>query len=67
VDQRRSSCRDSVEAEGNRIIQRLRGWWRPLSKDDQYLVAATDPADLERRMRALARASGGTAFETFNH
>jgi len=67
MDQRRSCCRDSVKAEGNRIIRRLRGWWRPLSRDDQYLAAATDPADLERRMRALERASGGTAFETFNH
>ena len=67
MDQRESCFRTSPEGEGNRIIQRFRRWWRPLSRDDQFLAAATDPADLERRMRALERASGGPAFETFNH
>jgi hypothetical protein len=67
MNERESCCRASPEAEGNRIIQRFRRWLRPLSSDDRYLAAATDPADLERRMRVLERASGGPAFETFNH
>jgi hypothetical protein len=54
-------------AEGNRLLQRLRHWWRRGSAEEQYLAAATDTADLERRMRALERASGGPAFVTFNH
>lgn len=67
MNQRESRCSASSKAEGNRIIQRFRRWWRPMSRDDQYLAAATDPADLERRMRVLERASGGPVFETFNH
>jgi hypothetical protein len=55
------------EAEGNRILRGLRRWWGRPGADDQYLAAATDTADLERRMRALERASGGPAFVTFNH
>ena len=54
-------------AEGNRILRGLRRWWRRPSADEQYLTAATDNADLERRLRVLERASGGPAFVTFNH
>ena len=59
--------RTVLGAEGNRILQGLRRWWRRPSADEQYLAAATDTADLERRMRVLERASGGPAFVTFNH
>lgn len=51
----------------NGIVHRLRRWWRSGDANEQYLAAATDLADLERRMRALERASGGPAFVTFNH
>ena len=48
-------------------MQRLRHWWRPRTTEEEYLAAATDLADLERRMRVLERASGGPVFVTFNH
>ena len=35
--------------------------------DERYLAAATDLADLERRMRVLERANRGPFFVTFNH
>ena len=54
-------------AEGNGILARLRQWWRRGSAEEEYLAGATDTADLERRMRALERASGGPAVVTFNH
>jgi hypothetical protein len=49
------------------FLELLRRWWRPLDRDEQYLAAATDPADLERRLRELERRSGGPQFMTFNH
>jgi len=49
------------------LLERLRRWWRPLDRDEQYLAAATDPADLERRLRVLQRGESGTQFVTFNH
>jgi hypothetical protein len=55
------------EADGARILQRLRRWWRAPGADERYLATATDTADLELRMRALERASGGPPFVTFNH
>jgi hypothetical protein len=53
--------------ETNIFLERLRRWWRPLDRDEEYLAAATDPADLERRLRILERGSGGPQFVTFNH
>jgi hypothetical protein len=49
------------------FLELLRRWWRPLDRDEQYLAAATDPADLERRLRALERRNSGPQFVTFNH
>jgi len=49
------------------LLERLRCWWRPLDRDEQYLAAATDPADLERRLRVLQRGESGAQFVTFNH
>jgi Protein of unknown function (DUF3563) len=42
-------------------------WLRPLDREEQYLAAATDPADLERRLRVIERGRGGPQFVTFNH
>jgi hypothetical protein len=67
MNERESFCSASLEAEPNTIVQRLRRWWRSKDPDEQYLAAATDLADLERRIRILERASGGPAFVTFNH
>ena len=49
------------------IVEQLLGWWRGTDPDQEYLAAATDLADLERRMRLLDRGNGGPVFETFNH
>jgi len=45
----------------------LRRWWQLADTEEQYLAAATDLADLERRIRVLERASGGPVLATFNH
>ena len=50
-----------------RIVEQLRGWWRGTNPDEEYLSAATDLFDLERRMRLLDRGNRGPVFETFNH
>jgi hypothetical protein len=42
-------------------------WWRTRDATERYLGAATDHADLERRIRELERRSSGPAFVTFNH
>jgi hypothetical protein len=39
----------------------------PADGIDEYLAAAADHADVERRLRWLERASRGPAFVTFNH
>ena len=57
----------SREAQPDGIRERLRRWWRLEDPGEQYLTAATDLADLERRIRVLERASGGPVFVTFNH
>lgn len=49
------------------IVERLRRWLRPRTAEERYLAAATDAADLERRLRVLERSSGGPPFVTFNH
>jgi hypothetical protein len=46
-----------------RVWRRLRS----VDRDEAYLAAATDPADLERRMRAIERDRGNPLFVTFNH
>jgi hypothetical protein len=57
----------SPEAGLNRIVQRLRRWWRPQDAEEQYLAAAIDLADLERRIRVLERGKARPVFVTFNH
>ena len=49
------------------MVQALRRWLRAQEPDERYLAAATDLADLERRMRVLERANRGPIFVTFNH
>jgi hypothetical protein len=53
--------------EPKTFVERLWRRWRPLGRDEQYLAQATDPADLERRLRVLERSTGGPQFVTFNH
>ncbi|HEY3180044.1 MAG TPA: DUF3563 family protein [Casimicrobiaceae bacterium] len=54
----------STESKRHRLIEQLWIWLQGDDPDDQYLAAATDVADLERRMRLLERASGGPVFPT---
>ena len=53
--------------EPNSLLERLRRWLRPVDPDEQFLAAATDVADLERRLRIVERRAGGRQFVTFNH
>jgi Protein of unknown function (DUF3563) len=57
---------DSSEQRA-RLAERLKRWWRSSDPQQQYLAAATDLADLERRIRVLERAACGPPFVTFNH
>jgi hypothetical protein len=51
-----------------RRVRLVARWWRrPQDRDELFLAAATDLADLERRMRLLERRSAGPPFVTFNH
>jgi hypothetical protein len=45
-----------------RLATALMRWWHAQRPEQQYLAAARDPADLERRIRVLERASGGPTF-----
>ena len=49
------------------LLQRFSRLWRRQDAHQGYLAAATDHADLERRIRTIERASLGPAFVTFNH
>jgi hypothetical protein len=60
-------CSAAQELELGGIVAQLRGWWTGKDADEEYLAAATDLADLERRMRQIDRGSGGPVFVTFNH
>jgi hypothetical protein len=56
----------SSEAKPKSIAQQLSRWWRSRGREERYLAAATDLADLERRMRVLERARGGVVFEALD-
>lgn len=56
-----------MDRDSSSLVQVLLRWWQPLDRDERYLAAATDPADLERRLRVLERSAGGPQFMTFNH
>jgi hypothetical protein len=49
------------------LIERVLRWLQPLDGDEQYLAAAADHADLERRIRDIERGSSRPQFVTFNH
>jgi hypothetical protein len=55
------------DREQTSFVERLRRWLRSVDRDEEYLAAATDPADLERRLRAIERGAGRPQFVTFNH
>ena len=57
----------SPEMRPDSFGKRVRRWWQADDTAEEYLAAATDLADLERRLRILERASGGPVFVTFNH
>jgi hypothetical protein len=52
---------------GRDLLVRLWRWLQLHERDEHYLAAAHDLADLERRQRILERQSGGPQFVTFNH
>jgi hypothetical protein len=54
-----------IKADG--IFERLWRWFWSDDAEHQYVCAATDLADVERRLRVLQRASVGPPFVTFNH
>lgn len=54
------------ELFGSKLFQSVRHWWHAPNADEQYLAAANDLADLERRMREIERRCDGL-FITFNH
>jgi hypothetical protein len=53
--------------EPHSLVERLWRWLRPVDGDEAYVAAATDTADLERRLRAIERDAGGSPFVTSNH
>lgn len=54
------------ESLRSRLMESLRSWWSSRDADEEFVAAATDLADLERRLREVERRSGGL-FITFNH
>ena len=68
----RTVCRHAVvnkapgHVKSRTFLGRLRHWMRLTAPEERYLAAANDHADLERRMRAIERASHGPALVTFN-
>ena len=58
---------DPRDGKPNSLVRRIGRWWQLQDAEERYLAAATDLADLERRVRRLERASGGPVFVTFNH
>jgi hypothetical protein len=56
-----------LDRKPSSIVEQLREWWKGSDPDQDYLAAATDLADLERRMRLVDRGHGGPVFVTFNH
>jgi Protein of unknown function (DUF3563) len=66
MNERESRYSASSESAPRSAVERFRRWWRAQDPAEQFLAAATDLADLERRIRALERASGGPGIVTFN-
>jgi len=49
------------------ILARLWAWLQAPDPREHYLTAASDLADLERRLRLTERANAHAVFVTFNH
>ena len=62
-----SMAKAGTVAKARHLRRQFLRWWRLPDATERYLGAATDHADLERRMRELERMSSGPAFVTFNH
>lgn len=62
-----SALRVAIAAHVRLIALRLQHGWRAQDPAERYLAAASDHADLERRMRGLERMDCGPSFVTFNH
>jgi hypothetical protein len=54
-------------SQADRFIAWLLRSLRPVDLEAEYLGAATDVADLERRLRVLETHAIGPRFVTFNH
>jgi len=67
MNDRDALCTVSADAKSRSIVRRFWRWWRSRDPEQQYLAAATDLADLERRIRVLERRSSAQVFVTFNH
>ena len=67
MNDRESVYSSSQGSEPNGVVEQLLAWCHRHDADEHYLAAATDHADLERRMRVLDRASCAPLFVTFNH
>jgi hypothetical protein len=62
-----SLCKSGPAAKACPWGRRILRWWRKQDPVELYLGAATDHADLERRIRDLERRNSGSAFVTFDH
>jgi hypothetical protein len=60
-------CESAVVSKARRLGRGFLQWLRARDATERYLGAATDHADLERRIRALERGDSGPSFVTFNH
>lgn len=60
-------CKSAVVAKARCLGRRFLHWLRARDATERYLGAATDHADLERRIRDLERRDSGPSFVTFNH
>ncbi|MPZ42486.1 MAG: hypothetical protein GEV05_03610 [Betaproteobacteria bacterium] len=64
---RASAGKARILAKARHLRRQFLRCWRTQDATERYLGAATDHADLERRIRDLERMNSGPAFVTFNH
>ena len=62
-----SKGKAGTAAKARHLGRQFLRWWRVRDATERYLSAATDHADLERRIRNLERTNSGPSFVTFNH
>jgi hypothetical protein len=61
-----SLCKPVPAAKAWPWGRRFLRWWRNRDPVERYLGAATDHADVERRIRDLERRNSGSALVTFD-